>query len=133
MPNEKNITRVINEIKAEEIMKFDMTTWSSHVDLIKGPPPCGTSGCIGGFCEELIQNDSIAERNKRYFVSDHEVANFLGIEYSLAKELLFSEKSHFPLIDITRDMVITALEDLKIEKFHLWVDYYNPKTIDYQI
>ena len=123
MPNEENITRVINAIKAEEIMKFDMTTWSSDFDLSGGPPPCGTSGCIGGFCEEMMQKDSFAEGNKRYFVSDHEVANFLGIEYSLAKELLFSEKSHFPLTDITRDMVITALEDLKLGVFTSWEHY----------
>jgi hypothetical protein len=120
-PNADAIDRIIEEIKAEEIAKFNMTYWGNDAD---SPNGCGTCACIGGFTEMIM----LREQNLPFDFGDvpeEDIIKFIGIEWDVGQKLFYAIRaSKVSLSDITAEMAVQALEDIKGGKtFTCWDDY----------
>lgn len=110
MPNAANIYALIRDIEAEEIMKLNMNVTRKETD-------CGTMGCIMGF----VAAKEGSSRPSSLLVSEH-----LEIDLPTARELCWADSMPdlgFSMTQLTKPIVIAALEDLAAGQFHSWKPY----------
>lgn len=113
MPNENNIRKVIEAVRAERF-DFDIREWSStaHFDEVIAHP-CGTTLCIGGHAEVLMLEERDEQHAQEYFLttqSEHGVERWLGLSHGEASDLFYN--FHHGPLDITRETAIAALESI---------------------
>jgi hypothetical protein len=85
--NRENIRKVRDVIARLSRARFDMQAWARDTDGDHFAEPdqllhqCGTSGCIGGWTEALIDGDA---------------ADSLGLNYSQSRALFYPEDKPLP-------------------------------------
>lgn len=137
MANIDNLDILINHIEAEDLAAFHMRNWTTstpdaetRVDLkARGAPYCSTVACIGGTAEMIMKS----RPGHRGNISEHHVAEWLGINSPTADELFYATSFRWDestgdrsLRDITKPMALAALRDLRdMGLFKGWTHYEN--------
>lgn len=144
MPNIEHINEIIDVIKTNGDITLDMSIWRIR-NL------CGTCACIGGI-STFLKGNTMNDDTEPVFRSPSQIAaDNMGIPFDIVGELFFAGHSDtemsppaiaaldengvfteddlaegnvslLPLI--TADIAIRALEDLKVDKFRRWSDYF---------
>ena len=134
--NTHNIQKLIDYLKTETEVKFDMTQYIGFEDE-KKESHCGAIACIAGHCSLLMHPDILEQEkpDKSTLEDIHddchsEARDFLGITEELADELFMGSDSGIQYLDeITKEDAIKALELLKQGKFKLWHDVLNEERM----
>jgi len=113
--NEANMRLVIEHLKAEDLLSFDMSNWVSE---------CGTAGCIAGTAA-VASGMSLAEIYDTVFKDKS--AEFLGLDDKQAEQLFLLK---FSGVDVTLEDVelhhaIEACENVLECGDPMWRDVLN--------